>query len=221
MRPDSPQIQWHRAGKPNLPAVATELAARDSAAQVGRRAHLGVALAGLAQDLAAARREIAALKRENMALSRELGMRRVAREPRPATPGSSRSPDRSKSGCWTCSRSPSGGATPMSGAGRVKREGPVCKPGELLMAHHPAPLTVFAKRWRTRPDWRRCRTDQAPAARVLARETSERFSELDCHSYPHARSHAHTRPERPLASAILGLRAAGSAGERGQMRAGS
>lgn len=68
MRPDNSQIRGHEAG-PGLAAVASRLAAQDDPVPVGGRAgRLGVALAGLAQELAAARREIAVLKRENVAL---------------------------------------------------------------------------------------------------------------------------------------------------------
>jgi len=52
--------------------VAARLAADEDPVPSGRAARLGVALAGLAQELAAARREIAMLKRENMALRARL-----------------------------------------------------------------------------------------------------------------------------------------------------
>jgi hypothetical protein len=52
----------------DLSTVAARVAAQDDPVPAGRAARLGVALAGLAQELAAARREIAMLKRENMAL---------------------------------------------------------------------------------------------------------------------------------------------------------
>jgi hypothetical protein len=52
--------------------VAARLAADDDPVPSGRAGRLGVALAGLAQELAAARREIAMLKRENMSLRARL-----------------------------------------------------------------------------------------------------------------------------------------------------
>ncbi len=56
-----------------LPVVAAYLTgARDEAALVARASRLGVALAGMAQELVAARREIAVLRRENSALRSKL-----------------------------------------------------------------------------------------------------------------------------------------------------
>ena len=56
-----------------LPAVAAYLtSARDGAALTKRASRLGVALAGMAQELVAARREIAVLRRENSALRSKL-----------------------------------------------------------------------------------------------------------------------------------------------------
>ena len=53
--------------------VAAQLATvRDRPVSASRESRLGVALAGLAQELAAARREIAALKRENATLRSRL-----------------------------------------------------------------------------------------------------------------------------------------------------
>jgi hypothetical protein len=52
-----------------LSVVAAQLVAvGDPPVSASRESRLGVALAGLAQELAAARREITALKRENAAL---------------------------------------------------------------------------------------------------------------------------------------------------------
>lgn len=60
-------------GTNDLRLVAEELGAeRDGATPSGPRSRLGVALVGLAQDLAAARREVAVLKRENAALRARL-----------------------------------------------------------------------------------------------------------------------------------------------------
>jgi hypothetical protein len=72
VRPDKSQNHRHRASNPNVSAVAAELAAREGPAPLGHRARLGLALAGLTQELAAARREIAVLKRENKALRSRL-----------------------------------------------------------------------------------------------------------------------------------------------------
>jgi hypothetical protein len=56
-----------------LSVVAAQLAAvGDRPLSASRDSRLGVALAGLAQELAVARREIAALKRENAALRSKL-----------------------------------------------------------------------------------------------------------------------------------------------------
>ena len=71
--PDNSQNLGNGASRPSLPAmVARAAATRDPPALVGREVRLGVALAGLAQDLPAARREIAVLKRENAALRSQL-----------------------------------------------------------------------------------------------------------------------------------------------------
>ena len=56
-----------------MSVVAAQLATVDDRpASASRESRLGVALAGLAQELAAARREIAVLKRENAALRSKL-----------------------------------------------------------------------------------------------------------------------------------------------------
>ena len=54
--------------------VARSADAADAAALVRRAARLGVALEGLAGELAAARREIAVLRRENAALRSKLDL---------------------------------------------------------------------------------------------------------------------------------------------------
>ncbi len=57
----------------DLPAVAAHLTgARDDAVLIKRASRLGVALAGMAQDLATARHEVAVLRRENSALRSKL-----------------------------------------------------------------------------------------------------------------------------------------------------
>jgi hypothetical protein len=71
VRPDNSQIQGNGAGL-GVSIIAARLAAQDDLVPVSRGARLGVALAGLTQELAAARREIAALKRENTALASRL-----------------------------------------------------------------------------------------------------------------------------------------------------
>jgi hypothetical protein len=63
-RPDNPEI---RASGASLPDVSM-LAAQDDPLRARPAARLGVALVGLARELAATRREIAVLKRENAAL---------------------------------------------------------------------------------------------------------------------------------------------------------
>jgi hypothetical protein len=75
MRQDDPavwrensELRGEPASSPDLSTLAARLAAQDGSVPAGRAARLGVALAGLAQELAAARRDIAVLKRENAAL---------------------------------------------------------------------------------------------------------------------------------------------------------
>ena len=70
VRPDNSQIRGYRASRPGV--AARLAAAEDDAGPEARAARLGVALAGLAQELAAARREAALLKRENAALRSRL-----------------------------------------------------------------------------------------------------------------------------------------------------
>jgi uncharacterized membrane protein len=72
MRPSSSQIRGNGAGGLSLSAVAVRLAADEDPVPAERAKRLGVALAGLAQELAAARREIAVLKRETVALRARL-----------------------------------------------------------------------------------------------------------------------------------------------------
>lgn len=72
MRPGSSQIPGNGASRLSLPIVAARLAAQDDPVPVGRAGRLGVAVVGLAQELAAARREIGVLKRENVALRSRL-----------------------------------------------------------------------------------------------------------------------------------------------------
>jgi hypothetical protein len=62
-----------------LSVVAAQLAAvHERPMSASRDSRLGVALAGLAQELAAARREIVALKRENAELRSRLDARGAA-----------------------------------------------------------------------------------------------------------------------------------------------
>jgi hypothetical protein len=70
VRPDNSQIRGYRSSRPGVPA---QLAAADDDGGPGARAaRLGVALAGLGQELVAARREVALLERENAALRSRL-----------------------------------------------------------------------------------------------------------------------------------------------------
>lgn len=70
MRPDNSQIRGYRASRPGMRGLLE--AAEDGGGPGARAARLGVALAGLAQELAAARREVALLERENAALRSRL-----------------------------------------------------------------------------------------------------------------------------------------------------
>ena len=72
MRPSSSQFRGNGADRLSLSAVAVRLAADEDPVPAERAKRLGVALAGLAQELAAARREIAVLKRETVALRARL-----------------------------------------------------------------------------------------------------------------------------------------------------
>lgn len=70
VRPDNSQIRGYRASRPGV--AAQPAAAEDDAAPGPRAARLGVALAGVAQELAGARPEAALLERENAALRSRL-----------------------------------------------------------------------------------------------------------------------------------------------------
>jgi hypothetical protein len=75
VRPDKSQKRRIAASGPGLSMVAVQSAGEtDDAVSVlvRRAARLGVALEGLARELAAARREIAVLRRENTALRSKL-----------------------------------------------------------------------------------------------------------------------------------------------------